>query len=64
MMPKFEITKEKEKTQGHYKTAATKRLIILNRSLCEKNLILNISEFPVQKYANELIKCKMANSFF
>ena len=26
-MPKFGIAKEKEKTGGHYKTAATKRLI-------------------------------------
>ena len=46
------------------KRLQTRRLIILNKSLCEKNLILNISEFPVQKYANKLIKCKIvANSF-
>ena len=39
-------------------------LIILNKSLCEKSLILNLSEFPVQKYVNKLIKCKIAPNIF
>ena len=49
VMPKFRIAKEKEKQWGHFKKAATKRLIFFDKSLSEKNVILNISEFPVPK---------------
>ena len=49
VMPKFRIAKEKEKQWGYYKKAATKRLIFFDKSLSEKNVILNISEFPVPK---------------
>ena len=64
VMPKFRIAKEKEKQWGHYKKAATKRLIFFDKSLSEKNVILNILEFPVPKQGNTLIKRKTAaNSF-
>ena len=56
------VSNSEKKTGGHYKTAATKVLIFFNKSLCEKNLILNISE-----YSNMLISLKKrrtaANSF-
>ena len=55
MKPKS--VKEK-KNGGHYKMTTKCLIFFFQWKLMWKDLLLNISEFPVQKYANKLIKHK------
>ena len=66
MMPKFRIAKEKEQQENTIKQPQQNVYFFSVKAYVKKNLILNIPEFLVKKYANTLIEHKtvtVVNSF-
>ena len=54
-MPKFRIAKEKEQQENTIKQPQQNVYFFSVKAYVKKNLILNIPEFLVKKYANKLI---------